>query len=321
VTRGISVASATEIRPDGSLRDFDRGLTRLYLDRPTHLPSDPISPDVLSSLDVENPRVDTDSLTLGAWGDLRNEALPHLSVLLPALNEEGGVRRVLKEIPKTSLSRMGFDVSVKLLDGGSTDRTRRVARRHGAEVFVQKGWGKGSAFREFLPSLHSDFCVILDSDATYPPAAIPTFAETLRQGAPVVLGSRFRGKIEDGAMTRANRIGNRLLSLFATFLYRTPVSDVCSGMWGFRTEVLKSLEISADGFDMEANLFAQCALRSIPILEVPIPYYRRIGTAKLRVRTGLRIAWALFMDRIREPPHAKALPTYWDLFAELARKD
>jgi dolichol-phosphate mannosyltransferase len=248
--------------------------------------------------------------------------LPRLSILLPALNEEGGIRAVLRSIPNTAIHRMGFHSVVHLIDGRSTDRTRMVARHHGASVYVQRGVGKGAAFREFLPTLRSEYCVILDSDATYPPAFIPLFAQTLRQGAPVVLGSRLKGKIEDGAMSAANQLGNHILSLFASLLYHRPVSDVCSGMWGFRTEVLQSLRITADGFDMEANLFAECVRRGIPIVEVPIPYYRRIGTAKLRIRTGLRIAWALLLDRLRTPPGSGHEPrSEWRFLAQFARRD
>jgi len=196
---------------------------------------------------------------------------------------------------------MGFRLDVNLLDGHSIDRTREAAKDYGADVFIQRGRGKGSALREFLPSLRSEYCVILDSDATYPPEMIPVFAEKLRRGAPVVLGSRFRGRIEDGAMSTANRVGNRLLSVFASWLFGQPVSDVCSGMWGFRTDILKSFELTADGFDLEANFFAECVRRGLPVLEVPIPYRKRVGTPKLRLRTGFRIAFALMLMRIRCP--------------------
>ncbi len=235
-------------------------------------------------------------------GPVENLPPQRLSVLLPALNEAGGIRKVMHRMPRTRLERMGFDLRVQLLDGGSSDGTREFARRHGAEVYVQQGWGKGSALRQFLPTLESSYCVILDSDATYPPSRIPDFARALRNGASVVVGSRFKGKIHDGAMTAPNRLGNKLLSRFASVLYAVPISDVCSGMWGFRTDVLKSFEIHADGFDLEANLFAECVRRGVPIVEIPIPYYRRIGSAKLRVRTGIRIAWALLLNRIRSSP-------------------
>jgi glycosyltransferase involved in cell wall biosynthesis len=282
--KGSVMQSTTRAAPDPGLEDLDRILEEFDLRSEDSAPPRPEEGFALSGgilpRKVENP-------------------MPRLSILLPALNEEGGIHAVLRMIPEQSLRRMGFRPVVQLLDGGSTDRTRMVALDHGAKVYVQKGWGKGSAFREFLPTLRSEYCVILDSDATYPAAWIPIFAETLRKGAPVVLGSRFKGKIEDGAMSAANKLGNRLLSFFASLLYQRRVSDVCSGMWGFRTDVLKSFALSADGFDLEANIYAECVRHGLPIVEVPIPYFARIGSAKLRVRTGLRIAWALFLNRIR----------------------
>lgn len=282
VERGIEVAGRT-------VAGLARGLVRIFR-----------APDDLDTSPLPFPAFPEDGELPPLPGRVENALPTRLSVLLPALNEERGIRRVLGQMPQGELRQLGFDLIIQILDGGSVDRTRQYARERGAKVYVQKGWGKGSALREFLPTLQSEFCVILDSDATYSPRWIPAFASALRHGAPVLLGSRFKGKIHDGAMTPANQIGNRFLSRFASILYGQRVSDVCSGMWGFRTDVLKSFALTADGFDLEANLFAQCVRRGIPILEIPIPYYRRIGSAKLRVRTGFRIAWFLLLNRIRD---------------------
>lgn len=300
--------STSRVGPSSGLDDFDRGLEELGLIATIANPPRPIGGDLALSGGILPGRVEN--------------PMSRLSILLPALNEEVGLHAVLGRIPAQSLRRLGFHPVVSLLDGGSTDGTRRVAREHGADVYVQKGWGKGSAFREFLPTLRSEYCVILDSDATYPADMIVDFAEALRGGASVVVGSRFRGTIQDGAMSAANRFGNRVLSLFATLLYQRRVSDVCSGMWGFRTEVLQSLRLTADGFDLEANLFAECVRRGIPIVEVAIPYSRRLGVAKLRVRTGLRIAWSLFLNRIHSPPRTDRSPrAEWDLLSRFARRE
>jgi dolichol-phosphate mannosyltransferase len=225
-----------------------------------------------------------------------------LSILLPALNEARGVRSVIRGIPRHGLRRLGFAYDVYVLDGHSTDGTRSVARQMGAKVVVQSGNGKGAAVREFLPKIGTDATVLLDSDGTYPPEMIPQFVGALGNGIPVVLGSRFRGsKIDDGAMTPVNRLGNRLLSKFASVLYGVPVSDVCSGMWAFQTDCLRSLNLTAEGFELEVDFFAECALRRIPIAEIPIPFQRRIGERKLRLREGLRIAFALLKKRLRSP--------------------
>ena len=232
------------------------------------------------------------------YGEIANPVLESLSILLPALNEEDGVADVLNRIPRLTLQQRGYAYSVHLLDGGSTDQTRAVAKRLGAEVFIQSGNGKGSAFREFVPKIRDQYVVLLDSDGTYPPEVIPDIVGKLGAGSPVVLGSRLRGSINDGAMSMANRIGNRVLSWLASFLFATPISDVCSGMWGFVSDRLKSLGLTATGFELEADLFAECALKGIPITEVPIRYDRRIGEAKLHLHEGVRIALALLKKRI-----------------------
>jgi hypothetical protein len=106
-------------------------------------------------------------------------------------------------------------------------------------------------------------------------------------------------------MSGPNYVGNVILSRFASILFRTPVSDVCSGMWAFVSERLKSLGLTANGFELEADIFAECAIRGIPIVEIPIRYDRRIGEPKLRLKEGFRIALALLKKRLRSPSPAR----------------
>ncbi len=213
-----------------------------------------------------------------------------LTIVLPALNEEEGIVDVLSRVPQNSLRQLGIDVQMILLDGRSTDSTRDKALQNGARVFIQRGRGKGSAMRELLPTLTSDYCIVLDSDGSYPPEVLPTLVKELLAGKPVVIGSRFRGNIQKGAMAETNRLGNRFLTELASLLYQVRASDVCSGMWGYLT---------ATSFDIEANFFAECSLHGVPLTEIPITYGRRIGTPKLRLRAGFKIAWILLVKRLR----------------------
>src|SRR2546421_10997011 len=187
------------------------------------------------------------------WREIDNLVPSSLSILLPALNEEDGVEAVMKRI-STTLQRGGLSYSVYLLDGQSTDQTRAVAMKLGAEVFVQSGHGKGFAFREYVPKIKEVFTDLLDSDGTYPPEAIPELVAALKDESPVVLGSRLRGSINEGAMSGLNYAGNVLLSWFASVLFATPISDVCSGMWAFVSDRLKALNLPANGFDLEADI-------------------------------------------------------------------
>lgn len=114
--------NASRFDPEGGLEDFDRVPEEL----------EPRS----TSLDVPGS-MDRDLAFSGGMlpGKVENP-LPRLSILLPALNEEGGIHAVLRSMPETVLHRMGFHPVVHLLDGRSTDRTRMVARQHGARVHV-----------------------------------------------------------------------------------------------------------------------------------------------------------------------------------------
>jgi glycosyltransferase involved in cell wall biosynthesis len=230
-------------------------------------------------------------------------------VLLPALNEEMAVGSVIERIPMEPLKRAGYDVYVWVVDGRSVDGTPEVARDRGASIYVQSGAGKGNGVRQALDHLMHDrsrqnipgpkLYVMLDADGTYPPEQIPEFVEALESGCDVVAGSRLRGRIEDGAFTSLNRLGNEALSGFARFLFGFPISDVCTGMWAFREDALQHFRLVAESFDLEADIFASACEVGAHMKELPVDYACRIGEAKLvPLRTGLLIAWRLLMRRL-----------------------
>ena len=238
----------------------------------------------------------------------------HVVIFLPALNEERAIGNVLSRIPRAQLEAAGYSVTVWVVDGNSTDRTLEVIRTSGASVFIQNGRGKGNGMRQaFNHLLHAraqadggspepEFYLMLDADGTYPPEMVPAFLEALAAGHDVVLGSRFRGRMAEGAMTPLNAIGNRILSALARLLYGVSVTDVCTGMWGFNAEKLRHIPLNAVGFDLEADLFGSACLSQARIMELPIDYAARIGPPKLiPLRTGLRIAMRLFARRLNGP--------------------
>jgi glycosyltransferase involved in cell wall biosynthesis len=222
-----------------------------------------------------------------------------ICVLLPALNEAATIGRVIEAIPVTELARAGYEVGVLVADGNSTDGTRQIAAGKGADVFVETRPGKGIAVINALKQVTADFVFMLDADATYPPDRIPDMLSLL-ETYDAVAGSRLRGRREPRAMSGLNLVGNRLLSRLATFLYGRKVSDVCTGFWGFRGSVVKSLRLSATAFDLEADLFSQLVRRGYSIAEIPVDYRRRADRPKLRsLRDGTRIGWALIVRRFR----------------------
>ena len=230
-------------------------------------------------------------------------------VLLPALNEAMAVGSVIERIPMEALRGAGYEVYVWVVDGRSVDATPEVAKERGASIYVQRGAGKGNGVRQALDHLMNDrsrqniaaprVYVMLDADGTYPPEAIPEFVEALESGCDVVAGSRLRGRIEDGALTSLNRLGNQALSGLAAFLFGFPISDVCTGMWAFREDCLQRFRLAAESFDLEADIFASACEVGARMRELPVDYACRIGEAKLiPLRTGLLIAWRLMMKRL-----------------------
>lgn len=221
-----------------------------------------------------------------------------ICIILPALNEESTVGKVIDEIPRQDLEAEGYQVDVIVVDGNSSDRTGQVAQEKGARVIVEPRRGKGRAVRTALDSVKADFIFMLDADYTYPATHITDMVRILGQGDMAVIGSRLKGQREKGAISRLNVVGNIMLVLLARVLYRVNTSDICTGYWGIRGEVLPKLNLSANGFQFEADLFTELAKNGYRIAEVPIYYRRREGNSKLIwIIDGFKIACKLISKR------------------------
>jgi dolichol-phosphate hexosyltransferase len=219
--------------------------------------------------------------------------MPSVSVLLPTLNEEESVGKTIREV-----RAVVPQAEIVVIDGLSTDRTVEIARSLGARVLFEKRKGKAFAIKTAFREIDSDYAVMIDVDLTYPVNDIPKFISLLK-GADLVMGSRFGGRIEPGAMSSTNALGNRVISLFASILFLRSVSDVCTGMWAFRKSSYKAIEITAHTFELECNLFAQSVKKGFRICEVPINYARRGGTSKVQLMDGVKDCLFLLKERFR----------------------
>ena len=221
-------------------------------------------------------------------------------IVLPALNEEESIGKVIDEIPTEEMRRRGYKHRVIVVDNGSKDRTGEIARGKGAEVIVEPLRGKGRALRAAFKCLSGDFVFIMDSDYTYPATHIPEMLEKLEEGYDVVMGSRLNGQMRRGAMSKLNLVGNHLLALMTNILYGTRISDPCTGYWGFRYEVIRGLELDAVGFEIEVDMLTEIARDGCRITEIPIRYRRRSTPPKLSsLRDGFKIGKMLLSKRFR----------------------
>jgi dolichol-phosphate mannosyltransferase len=141
---------------------------------------------------------------------------------------------------------------------------------------------------------------MVDGDGTYPIEKATEVTRLLKK-YDVVIGSRLKGTIEPGAMTKLNVVGNVLLSLLARALFRTRISDVCTGFWAFRSDAIRRLELEARGFELEADMFAECVRKGLHIAEIPIVYRARKDEPKLSsLRDGVKIGLFLCKRRLQQ---------------------
>ena len=220
-----------------------------------------------------------------------------VSVVLPALNEEEAIGKVIDEIPVEELESKGYQTEIIVVNNGSTDKTAEIAAAQGAIVIDEPNRGKGRAIRTGFEAVSGEFVFMLDSDFTYPAGYITQMVGLLESGYDVVLGSRLNGAVEHGAMKRLNLVGNHLLAFLANLLYGTRVSDLCTGLWGFKVEVVRSLNLDAVGFELEANMLIEVAKHKYRVGEVPIQYRRRATASKLG---SIRAGWGIGKTIVRK---------------------
>ena len=208
-------------------------------------------------------------------------------VLLPTKNEEGALSEVIDRVPIEEISSYGFSTSVIVVDGFSTDSTCEIARAKKVELIEQTGkGGKGIGVRQalekiFLRASDEDILVMLDADGTYRPEDITRFVESLKKHD-VAWGSRLKGRIEKGAMSKTNWLGNVLLSLLASITYMRRTTDLCTGFWGFKIGSLRKMPLTAEGFNLEADLFSSVCKCRLYSEELVIDYEHREGESNLR---------------------------------------
>tara|TARA_B100002051_G_C16540430_1_gene537267 strand:+ start:70 stop:780 length:711 start_codon:yes stop_codon:yes gene_type:complete len=233
-----------------------------------------------------------------------------LTLLLPTLDEAAALANVIGRIPRDAIENNGYQLRVVVVDGGSTDGTEQIAQSLDCEIIRQvSGRGKGNGLREafhrFIQT-EDDLLVLMDADGTYRPEEIVNLLEHLESSnVEIVIGSRMKGIISPGAMTRRNYIGNRILTWLAVVLYSRYVSDLCTGFWAFERSAIEKMRLNSTGFEIEAEMYTSAIHERIQMGEIPIHYDPRIGRSKLgSIRDGIRIAMKLLKRRFVHHPRS-----------------
>ena len=192
-----------------------------------------------------------------------------LTILMPCLNEAETLATCIDKA-KGFLDRTGIKGEVLISDNGSTDGSREIAERHGARVVLAPQRGNGIALSTGIAAARGRFVIMGDSDDSYDFSRLDAFVEALRGGADLVMGNRFRGGIEPGAMPFLHRyLGNPVLSFIGRMLYGAPVGDFQCGLRGFVRDKILGLNMITEQLEFCPEMVMRAALAGLKIVEVP----------------------------------------------------
>jgi glycosyltransferase involved in cell wall biosynthesis len=219
---------------------------------------------------------------------------PHISVIIPAFNEEEAIGHVLDEIPPSV-------AQVVVVDNGSTDATAAVAQAHGAAVVAEPTRGYGQACLAGIAILEStDIVVFLDGDYSDYPEEMPLLTEPIVNGeVDLVIGSRVLGQRERGALLPQARFGNWLSTRLIRLFFGVSFTDL-GPFRAIRYDALLRLKMADRDFGWTVEMQVKAARLSLRCAEVPVRYRKRIGVSKISgtlmgsLRAGHKILLTIF---------------------------
>jgi glycosyltransferase involved in cell wall biosynthesis len=192
-----------------------------------------------------------------------------LSIVMPCLNEAETLERCIAKARKF-LTVEGVRGEIVVADNGSTDGSPEIATRLGAFVVNVREKGYGNALRAGISAARAPYIVMGDADDSYDFSALAPFLEKLRQGFDLVMGNRFRGGIEPGAMPWLHRrIGNPILTGIGRVFFRSTPGDFHCGLRAFRKDAFERMNLQSSGMEFASEMVIKATLQSLRVTEVP----------------------------------------------------
>jgi glycosyltransferase involved in cell wall biosynthesis len=226
---------------------------------------------------------------------------PITRVIIPAINEENSIAKVIAGIPKSLVSE------VIVSDNGSSDNTPEMARQAGATVLIEPTKGYGSACLkaiEYVKSLEekTDIIVFLDADySDYPEEMTKIIAPIIEEDLDLVIGSRVLGAMQKGSMTFPQIFGNWLSTRSIDLFFGIKFTDL-GPFRAIKYDKLLQLDMQDKNFGWTVEMQVKAAKKKFRCVEVPVSYRKRIGTSKISgtimgtVLAGHKILWTIFKN-------------------------
>lgn len=216
-----------------------------------------------------------------------------IAVLIPCLNEEKTIGKVLKDFKKV-LPAADFYV----YDNNSKDKTAEIAQSGGAIVVPEYRQGKGNVIRSMFRDIEADCYLMIDGDDTYPAENAKDIITPILEGrADMVIGDRLSTSYFTENKRLFHNFGNKIVRYLINILFKSNVKDIMTGYRAFSRDFVKGFPISSGGFEIETEMTIHALDKNFKLIEVPVDYRDRPAgsVSKLNtVKDGIRVLLTIF---------------------------
>jgi glycosyltransferase involved in cell wall biosynthesis len=203
-----------------------------------------------------------------------NKDKVELTILMPCLNESETLAVCIKKARKF-LKKHKIIGEILIADNGSTDASVKIAQKLKARVIHVPQKGYGSALIAGNKAANGQYIIMGDADNSYDFTALMPFVEQLRTGYDLVMGNRFAGGIEPGAMPALHQyLGNPILSMFGKIFYRSRINDFHCGLRGYSKKAILSLHLETTGMEYASEMIVKATIHGLKTTEVPIVLHK-----------------------------------------------
>ncbi len=230
---------------------------------------------------------------------------PRLSIVIPALNEDATIGLFI-EWCFTGIRNIDLATEILIVDS-SSDRTAEIALAQGARVLKTPLRGLGRAYIDAVPYIRGKYVLMGDCDCTYDFRELQPFVDKFKQGFEFIMGSRFAGHIEPGAMPLLHRyFGSPLTTHFLNAIYGQRFTDIHCGMRGITLDALRRMKLKSQSWEYASEMILKSVYMGLKTTEIPISFFKdRNGRVSHFKRQGILSPWgagwitmkALFMHK------------------------
>ncbi len=248
---------------------------------------------------ISAPKPDPELELLVPPGESADAAPPEFSIVIPALNEQLTIGDFI-DWCKEGLAKAGVTGEILIVDS-STDKTSEIALSKGARVLKAPKRGLGRAYIDSLPYIRGKYLLLGDCDCTYDFRELEPFVKKFHEGAEFIMGSRFRGYIEPGAMPPLHRyLGTPVTTWILNVIFSSHFSDIHCGMRGISKAAFERMGLRSQSWEYASEMVLKSVHMKLKTDEVPIRFLKdREGRLSHHKRSGWFSPWAAAWINLR----------------------